>query len=280
MTMLAIDISDNNRDVANWQELYNNGVRVACIKATGGTWYISKKYKDQVAGARSAGIQVVHYHYLYEGIFPSNLIAEMDFFLSVVGAYEVGDRFALDLEEPKAYGDLHDVIAAAGNYLFGKTRTRPLLYVNNNDLTRFDCDVTEVSNVFDLWQAQWYYNRKDNPLPPPFSPWEKWTIWQYTEQGYVVPIGPVDEDIIDMTPEEWRATGVPAIANDARAESYIDTNGEPITIIHWGGTTSKILGTDFVNVGITVEAAHDPNVSESRSLIAGQFHEWVEVPKS
>lgn len=91
-----IDVSSNNHPhgaAIHWPSVRGAGVRTAIVKATEGTGYTNPYYSSDIAGAQSAGINVLAYHYAGTGR-PED---EARFFKSVAGHL----ARALDVETTK-----------------------------------------------------------------------------------------------------------------------------------------------------------------------------------
>lgn len=85
-----------------------------------------------------------------------------------------------------------------------------------------------------------------------------------------------------LSREEWAAIvaglAAPAPAPAERApsvRSYVDpATGEPVTEVRWGGRAKRVLGTNFVDLGISVEGV--PSGTWDRTLRANRFEPWRE----
>jgi hypothetical protein len=101
-----------------------------------------------------------------------------------------------------------------------------------------------------------WINSVTRPNCPGFSEGE-WNRWVLAIRGLVAP-----------PPQP-----APPAADPIRARSYINAQGQPETLIVWGGEAVEVLGTDFVNVGIQcLNASGD---IFHRSIINGEGKEWV-----
>jgi hypothetical protein len=57
------------------------------------------------------------------------------------------------------------------------------------------------------------------------------------------------------------------------ARSWVGPDGVPVTQILWGGKAKQVLGTNFADIGISVEGI--PSGTFDRSLITGVFQPWT-----
>lgn len=166
----GIDISHHNT-VTSWQKIKDAGVKFVYCKATEGTDYVDPTYASYVEGAMSVGIPVGAYHFAHPDNDP---IEEANHFASVIDQYSYQLIPVLDLEVPSENGvDLQDWVRK----FMTQMQRRMMLYTGN-----WYIDREELAGLSDLPLWTSYY--KDTP-PPDIAGWDRWAMWQYTEDGTV-----------------------------------------------------------------------------------------------
>ena len=189
-TFPGIDVS-TFQGIINWSQVKADGVRFAMIRSSYG-WedpdrQTDARFRENVEGAKQAGIPVGAYHYSY-ATNVEQAEKEAEFFLNIIAGSTFEYPVALDMEDASQRGlpreTLTDIaytflsrVEEAGYYV--------MLYANLDWLVnRLDMD--RLSR-FDVWLAQW---SSDPTYTGSFG------IWQYTSNGRVNGISPqVDRDI-------------------------------------------------------------------------------------
>lgn len=142
----------NGIDISNWQKGINLDA-VPCdfviMKATEGTWYVNPDCERAYQQAKNAGKCLGVYHYA-EG---KDAKAEADFFLKHIQGYIGEALIALDWEKENnsSFGknDLNWVKQWL-DYIHGKTGVRPLLYISQSIMGKFN-----GIGDYGLWVAQY-----------------------------------------------------------------------------------------------------------------------------
>lgn len=174
----GIDISAHNGDI-DFNALKAHGISFAYIKATEGTDFIDRKFIDNAAGLRSAGIPTGAYHF-----FRFDTDGEMQAwnFIRAIRGRDFKLPPAIDLEE---WGNDRDIstsrVRATLKVLLGVLRDEgytPVIYTNKDGYNRF---VRHHLDDYPLWICSF----SDPPLPSS-APWH---LWQYSHRGTIDGIG-------------------------------------------------------------------------------------------
>lgn len=278
MSLRGIDVSSWQASI-NWALVAGAGFDFAIVKASGGAHYRNPRYRDQIAGARSAGLLVGHYHYAHELSFnppPRTPEEEARYFLDTIDA-RPGDVVALDIEDPAAHGDLSLWALAWLRHVEAALGCAPLVYTY--PFYAIERHLTDPAlGRFPLWWASY-----DTPPRRSPAPWTGWTILQHTATGTVPGIGPnIDLNRFEGDRADFRALGLPDPAQPARREDeaqvrcYLNDRKNLIVEINFGGEAQAIKGVNFADIGGTVVGMDDAEYD--RTLRAGAFEPWVRRP--
>lgn len=178
----GIDIShwQGDRGDIDWKKVKKNGYLFAFIKATESTNFLDPKYRDQVGGARDAGVLVGHYHFARGG----DPIKEADFFLSQVINPIEGEAVILDWEIQHA--DPAKWCLTWLKRVEERLGFKPIIYLNESTVKSVDWTDVAKGN-YGLWIAK-YGNNDDVPdqsETPNTDEWAFFVAWQYTSRGAV-----------------------------------------------------------------------------------------------
>lgn len=189
MLRKGIDVSHHNGDI-NWTKVKNSGIEFAIIRTGYGIKndsQIDKKFKQNIEGAKKAGIDVGVYHYSY-ATNSRQAVDEAKFCLQIVADYDLDYPICYDIEDENIFKynkqtktdmciSFCDTIEMSGHYA--------MLYANPNWLNNHLYS-EQLLKRYDLWLAHYGV---DNPS---FA----CGIWQKTDKGKVDGInGYVDLDI-------------------------------------------------------------------------------------
>ena len=189
MSVTGIDVSYHNGDI-NWERVKKSGIEFAMIRTGYGIKsdsQIDKKFKQNIEGAKNAGIDVGVYHYSYANS-SKQAVEEAKFCLEIISKYDIDYPVCYDIEDSsllqfnrQAKTDMCisfcDEIELAGYYA--------MIYCNVNWLNNHLYS-DQLLNKYDLWLAQWYAEK-----PSIFC-----GMWQNTDKGIVDGIsGYVDIDV-------------------------------------------------------------------------------------
>ena len=184
-TEAGIDVSEWQGDI-DWQAVAADGIQFAFVRLgyrgnTQGKLVLDSKYKQNMAGARAAGLKLGVYLYS-QAITPEEAIEEADFILDNLGDYDLDYPIAFDWETA-------GTTDARTNGLGKKTLTdcaiafcqriaqagyKPVIYIYSDlAYTRYDLDR--------LTDYEWWYAGYSNA--PEF--YYDFRTWQYTSSGQV-----------------------------------------------------------------------------------------------
>ena len=178
----GIDVShwQGDRGKINWDKVRNAGYEFAFVKATEGTTFLDPRYKEQVGGARSAGLLVGHYHFAGAG----DAVKEAEFFISQLASLQEGEIVILDWEVSSS-----DAVAWCKKWLdrvAERLGQKPLLYINESTCNGNDW-TSVVKGDYGLWIAKYGNNDTvaDESETPNIGDWPFYTVWQFSSKGIV-----------------------------------------------------------------------------------------------
>lgn len=200
-------------DLSSWQagfdfqQAANEGYEFAIIKRTGGTSYRNPFFRNMIAAAQAAGMEIGTYAYLLEPTGdPGEPEAEADFFCDALPDGWNMPIF-MDCEEQHArFPDLNDYYVRYRQRTRARTRIRPVgLYIGNYWVQEQNLKDPRLGES-PLWLASWQENK---PPVPAGAAWDTITLWQNASRATVGGMFPVDTNIFYGTREDWRALGRP-----------------------------------------------------------------------
>jgi GH25 family lysozyme M1 (1,4-beta-N-acetylmuramidase) len=180
-----------------WRELARHGIKFVAIKASEGTYYTDPYYRSDAQAAAKAGLAVLAY--AFANPVRSGGAATADFAVRAA-RYRRGAGampLVVDLEnDPYANSNCYRLgrsrmigwITAFTRRARALTGSWPVIYTTaawwqecTGSTGRFKNDP--------LWLAAY-----DGGPPAAPSPWNRWSFWQYSEQGYLPGLGWTDLD--------------------------------------------------------------------------------------
>jgi GH25 family lysozyme M1 (1,4-beta-N-acetylmuramidase) len=176
------DVSNNNPSAAseNWPAVKTAGAAAAACKASEGTNFIDQTFGPNWTQMGSAGIGCrIAYHFAHPSTsIQGNALAYTQA-VGWGGGLGANDRRALDMEVYEATAEETVTWALTWEQ---STRSlggaRPLFYTYLGYLEWLGSAAQALTNVFDLWVADY----ATNP-PASVAPWDHWALWQYTDAG-------------------------------------------------------------------------------------------------
>ncbi|OEV12836.1 GH25 family lysozyme [Streptomyces nanshensis] len=192
----GIDVS-HYQGAINWGSVKGAGIEFAWIKATEGTSYKDPQFSANYLGAHDNGVIRGAYHFARPDA--SSGAAQADFFAKSGGAWSADNLTlpgVLDIENGPS-SQCHGLSQAAMRtwisdfYDTYKARTSRdvVIYTTANWWNTCTGNWTGMSAKTPLWVAHW---TNGSPTIPTGFP--SWTVWQYTDQGNIGGINPVDRD--------------------------------------------------------------------------------------
>ncbi|MES9774780.1 glycoside hydrolase family 25 protein [Priestia megaterium] len=208
----VIDVSHHNGTI-DWAKVASDGVKGAYIKLTEGTTFLDKKSYDNYIGAKNAGLRVGFYHFAHADNDP---IAEVNFFLNKLGSMKVDLPHCLDLEENKGKTKAQVTAFAVRwmEYIEKKTSITPILYTGYSFIKS---NFTSAVAKYPLWVARYSGSNGSKGFANPGNTaiWNRWAMFQYTDQGKVKGInGNVDINEMDLDFFNSINTGVTVVENN------------------------------------------------------------------
>ena len=226
----------------NWDAVQRAGYLGASIKVTGGNQYINDEYRTQIAGARSVGMVLGHYHYDGEPTVSTGTADEEAAHFLAHADVQPGEWVALDAEERGTrdvgrYARWLELVEQAHG-------CAPLLYTFESFVTELGWKAWQPLARYPLWFARYWSPEAPAPWPAAPKPWDRVTLWQWSG-GRIIPgiIQATDDDLFDGTREELVALGKPGALVVAppfqHAEGFM---GPPLVdTMNWGGDTAGIV---------------------------------------
>jgi lysozyme len=186
-TVLGIDVSYYQGDIT-WSRVSKAGVEFAFIRAYDGTDTFDSKFVANWTGAAKVGIARGAYQYFRPAESPIDQANVMIRALQTHGAGELAP--VLDVETTSSLP--LETVAQRAKIWIDRVRSQlgvePIVYTNPG-MWRMR-PATELASQ-QLWLAHY-----TTACPELASPWNRWTYWQYTEDGRIPGIsGPVDLDV-------------------------------------------------------------------------------------
>lgn len=180
----GFDISSNNHPGGapiDWKLVGRCSWDFAVIKATEGGHYVNPYFKNDVQGARDAGLEVAFYDFNR----PSGGSGQDDakHFIDVAGPLiQQGTVLAADMEDTDvpAGADLYAYYMDHVNNVLGMVGFREMLYSGDWYLKPHN-----LENHDDVAQSGLWYASYGVALPPLPTPWTFMAVWQYTDKGVV-----------------------------------------------------------------------------------------------
>ncbi len=301
----GIDVS-HWQGTIDWNQVKNDGIDFAFVKATEGVDFIDPRYQQNMQGAIAAGVHTGPYHFTridsfngvpftsYDGspFLPGSdpyvdAVGEANDFLDAITPYyNTGLHLppVADVEGLPDFGDqsLERTFISNWMQLFSDTVSdalgvRPLIYTSkfgaNNRYT------PEVAAQHDLWLAWWKGTGTSDPPVQSDTPlFDRWQFWQYTSTGSVAGIsGNVDRNVFEGTLTDLESL---LIGNDGPVQPW------PVTTItdfeldegYFGWSTSYSGSNQGIGAGSTAQRvtteAHRGAGSQEISIDA-ESGSWV-----
>lgn len=255
MEFKGIDVSKWQGEI-NWEKVKKSGIEFAIIREGYGKKspnQIDKKFKENIEGAKKAGINCGVYHYSYaDSIADAKLEAE--FCLENIRGYKLEYPIVIDIEDKemlKLTNHQRTDICRTFCEEIEKNGYYAMIYTSYSWLKNY-LYTEELLKDFDLWLAQWGSNKSYSC-----------GIWQYSEIGIIDGInGNVDLNIAYKNyPEIMQDKGLNGFKSNKNGAS------EFYTVAH--GDTLSSIGKKF---GISIsELAAKNNIKNIDLIYAGDI---------
>ena len=172
----GLDVSSHDGQNIDWNAVAASGRDFVFVKATEGTGYTNPYFIQHMDGAKASGMYSGPYHYARPDL-GNTASSEADYFLSIAQNYVKSGylRPVLDIE---VSGLSYEYIASWSldwiKRVESMTGESPILYGSASyvhQLAQYESELTDYS----LWVA--HYGVES----PSFDPWDRWTVWQYSD---------------------------------------------------------------------------------------------------
>lgn len=249
----GIDVS-HWQGTIDWEKVRADGVEFAFIKASEGKTYVDRRFKENVAGANSAGVQTGAYHYAKFGSV-KEAKEEAYHFLKTVAGLKLTYPLVLDLEENRKGLSRPSLTGAAIAFLeeLKNTGNSAILYSGKSFLEN-NLDESRLK-THPLWVARYNHELGRHA-----------DIWQYTSKGKVNGIaGHVD---LNYAYRDFKRNAAPASASITQQAPVPEGIEKPETYIVKTGDSLSVIANRF---GTTVKALVQLNAMPNPDIIhAGQ----------
>lgn len=178
--MKGIDVSVHNGDI-DWQKVKADGIEFAILRAGYGKLAVQKdkKFDDNYAGAKAAGIPVGAYWYSY-AMDEDEARLEADVFLSVIKGKQFEFPVYFDLEEKKQFDLGKEKVSAIMRAFLERVKSAGYftgLYGSASSLTTHTAD--DIKSRYTIWLAHWVNQTNYSGT---------YAVWQYSEKSKVAGI--------------------------------------------------------------------------------------------
>jgi GH25 family lysozyme M1 (1,4-beta-N-acetylmuramidase) len=238
----GIDVSANQGTI-NWSSVKNGGISFAFTKATEGVGFTDSKFAANMSAAKAAGVIIGPYHFARPDTFntdPNDAANEANDFVDTIQSYYQGTNLTLrpviDLEMLAGVGTpsqektflsqwMRNFIAVVHSRL----GIDPMIYVNKDFAQNYlDSDLAQ----YPLWIVKLTSATDKNDFslasPPTNSELGIWStngnaFWQWSWNGNVGGINPVDRDAFNGTMQQLSAYITGFHAGDFDNSGVVDT---------------------------------------------------------
>lgn len=253
MSKKGIDVSVWQGNI-DWKKVKNSGVEFAIIRTGYGRNdpnQVDKKFKQNISGAKAAGIKLGAYHYSYAES-TEDAANEAEFCLSILDGEKLDLPIYFDIED-SSIANKHDKnvrtqMCIAFCSEIEKAGYWAGVYANLNWFNNY-LNKDELAKKYTLWLAQ-YYDTNDMPCD----------IWQYTSSGKVDGIsGNVDMNIMyrDLISEIGECESFEPLASSSPEND----------ITHYTVRSGDTLSGIALNYGTTYRYLAEINGIENPNLI-------------
>jgi GH25 family lysozyme M1 (1,4-beta-N-acetylmuramidase) len=201
----GIDVS-NHQGTINWTSVKNAGIKFVFAKATEDVGFTDAYLAANMSGAKANGILIGPYHYARPDLGktdPNDAANEANYFVNAIKPYYQGTnqclRPVLDLETLSNTRDektfLSNWVNSFATTMHNALGFYPLIYTNTNYATNY---LNSTVSQYDLWLANWTYDKNSPPSSSADGVFNGWKFWQYADNGMVSGIsGVVDLDVFN-----------------------------------------------------------------------------------
>lgn len=171
----GVDVSHYQGEI-DWQQIREQGVDFAFIKATEGSSYVDERYEENRKNAREAGLYIGAYHFFS---FDSPAASQAEHFIATAGEMSgalppvvdieyYGDKRENPPEKAQVVSGLQELLDA----LETEYGVKPVIYTT---YTVYNEYIRNGFQEYPFWIRNVYY--------PPADIGREWTFWQYSDTG-------------------------------------------------------------------------------------------------
>ncbi len=175
-TVKGVDVSSYQGNI-EWEELAENDISFAFIKATEGSSYIDKRFDKNIKGIQKTDLAVGAYHFMS---FDSDGKSQAENFISKVdpGMIDLPPVIDLELygkytENPPEFSRVEEILGDLIFELTEKYGKKPIIYTNRHAYLLY---IVGVFDEYDIWMC-------DLTDEPELYGETDWTFWQYSHTG-------------------------------------------------------------------------------------------------
>ena len=183
----GIDVSAHQGRI-DWQQVAQTPVTFVYVKATEGASFVDSRYKENIKGAREAGLKVGAFHFFRT---TSGVHDQFNHFIKTIGEDTLDLIPVLDVEEKKLWNEqqLRDSVKMFVNLLEKHFGCKPMIYTGHKF---YNSILGRAFNDCKLFIAQYVTTLDRKPDVA-----SKWDIWQFSESGKVSGVrGYVDVNVL------------------------------------------------------------------------------------
>lgn len=256
-------------DISHWQgkmdfDKLKDLIKFIIIKATEGTYYTDTEFSRNQIQARWVGIPLGYYHFARPEYSTSPEV-EAEYFVKTIGKLQEGEVLVLDYESNWT-GDVVSWCYRFLNRVFSLTNVRPLIYLNQYLLNRYDWSKI-INESFGLWLAKY-----DGDSSIPDTSWPTLAMKQFTN-ALDITNQKVDGDYFFGSVETFKKYGyqievVPPVVIDNSDE---DTKKalETLTAYKISNNHGNLQGAinDLIGKSADLKIANEKNIELSAEIV-------------
>jgi GH25 family lysozyme M1 (1,4-beta-N-acetylmuramidase) len=248
----GLDVSHFQGNI-DWNAVRNAGIKFTFAKATEGVDFVDVNFHQYMAGAIAAGVPIGPYHFgrLNSGeTIPTDAIDEANDFVDAIQQYYNSPGMVLrpvpDYEQlpndpvsPSVKAYVSKWIRDFSGVVQQRLGFTPIIYTccGFGTSTFLEPDIAQ----HDLWIRKITGGDVFNPNSPPTASdmgiWSDWTFWQWSANGNVAGISPVDRDAFEGSMEQL-AQYIPTYhAGDFDRSGNVDA----ADYVYWRKTIGQIV---------------------------------------
>ncbi len=186
----GVDVS-SYQGYIDWKELEESNIDFAFIKATEGSTFRDKMFRDNIENISDTDIAAGAYHFMS---FESDGKSQAENFISTVDADRIALPPVIDLElygkyndKPPGASDVREILDVMVEMLYEEYGVYPIIYTNRRSYSLY---VSGGYRNCDIWLC-------DLVKEPVLPDGREWTFWQYSHTE-TLPGYDGEEEHIDM----------------------------------------------------------------------------------